>query len=47
MQATKTPRYQRIDAPIALSQPELNNKLCFRLTKPIQVFYYTPEQEIE
>lgn len=46
MQATNTPRYQRIEAPIALSQSVLNNKIRIHLTKPIKEFYHTPEQEI-
>ena len=46
MQATNTPRYKRIEAPIVLSQSMLNNKILFRLTKPIKEFYHIPEQEI-
>ncbi|RGB23910.1 glutamine-dependent NAD synthetase with GAT domain-containing protein [Rhizophagus diaphanus] len=46
MQATNTPRYQRIEAPIALSQSVLNNNIRIHLTKPIEEFYHTPEQEI-
>jgi hypothetical protein len=46
MQATNTPRYQRIEAPIVLSQSVLNNKIRIHLNKPIKEFYHTPEQEI-
>ncbi|CAI2187029.1 16585_t:CDS:10 [Funneliformis geosporum] len=46
MQAVNTPKYQRIEVPMALSQLQLNKKILIRPTKPIKEFYHTPEQEI-
>ncbi|CAG8642028.1 12158_t:CDS:10 [Funneliformis caledonium] len=46
MQAVNTPKYQRIEVPMALSQLQINKKILIRPTKPTKEFYHTPEQEI-
>nr|CAG8545687.1 9640_t:CDS:10 [Entrophospora candida] len=45
-QAVNTITYTRIEAPIELSEPELNIKSKIKPTKPIKEFYHTAEQEI-